>query len=148
MKNEAKKNEAEKNSHSDNDSQSKLICKKCKQGQMLPAIEEGDPEYTDNFICSHCHHRDTIPTKDLLFSQVTSAIVGICICVYLLSGQLSTLFKGIQHDTLDKPFVTIALVVVAGIFLSGFIYILFKAQDGFRHRNQYTKAKKQSQPTS
>ena len=46
-----------------------LSCRKCKKGKMLPSIEEGDVEYTDNFVCNHCQHHDTIPTRDLLFSQ-------------------------------------------------------------------------------
>ena len=124
-----------------NDSQSKLICKKCRQGIMLPAVEEGDPEYTDNFICSNCQYRDTIPTKDLLFSQLVTALTGIGICIYLLSGQLSKLFQGIQHDTLTQPTGRIALTILASIFMSGFIYLLFKAQEGFSHRKLYTKQK-------
>lgn len=141
MKTEVTNHKAELNSHSDNDSQSKLICKKCKQGRMLPAIDEGEPDYTDNFICSNCHYRDTIPTRDLLFSQIVTALTGIAICFYLLSGQLSKLFKGFQHGTLDNPLTCFALILVAMTFLSGFIFILFKAQDGFKHRRQYTKAK-------
>ena len=106
---------------------------------MLPAVEEGDPEYTDNFICSNCHHRDTIPTLDLLLSQSVSALSGITVCLYLLSTQLSKIFHGFQHDTLDKPLSTISLALVATIFLSGFIYVLFKANEGFKHRSLYTK---------
>jgi hypothetical protein len=139
MKTEATNTEAELNSRSDNDSQSKLICKKCKAGRMLPAVEEGNPEYTDNFICSNCQHRDTIPTRDLLASQIISALLGVVICLYLLSGQLSKLFQGFQHDTLEKPISTFLLVLVASFFLSGFIYVLFKAQEGLRHRSLYTK---------
>ena len=126
----------------DNNSQSKLICKKCRKGYMLPATEEGFPEYTDQFRCSHCHHRDTISTKDLLFSQTLSALAGIGICIYLLIVQLSTLFRGIQHDIEINTLKTSALIFIAGLFLSGFIYLLFRVQDGYRHRKLYTQATK------
>lgn len=139
MKAKVTKNEPASHIHSINDSQSGLFCKKCKHGQMLPAIEEGDPEYTDNFICSICHHQDTIPTKDLLFNQVLTGICGIGICIYLLSAQLSTLFRGFQHDTLESPFSTSGLALLAATFLSGFTYILFRAQEGLKHRMLYSK---------
>lgn len=119
-------------------SQSKLTCKQCKKGVMIPAIEEGDPEYTDNFICTLCNYRDTIPTKGLLFSQLLTAASGISICIYLLIEQLSSLFRAMQHDSLHNTLQTSSLIFLAGLFLSGFIYIFFRAQDGFRYRRLYT----------
>jgi hypothetical protein len=126
---------------SSKDSQSKLICKKCKHGKMLLAVEEGDLEYTDKFICQDCHHTDTIPTRDLLFSQILTGITGTMICVYLLIKQLAILFRGIQHDHLNNALTTSSLILVSAIFLSGFIFILFKAQEGLNHRRLYSKNK-------
>jgi len=117
-----------------------LNCRKCRKGKMLPSIEEGDVEYTDNFVCSHCQHHDTIPTRGLLFSQAFTGLSGICLCIYLLIIHLSRLFKGIQHDDLHNAFQNSGLVFISGIFLAGFIFILFKAQEGFLHRRKYTKA--------
>ena len=108
-------------------------------GAMVPAVEEGDPEYTDNFVCLNCHHRDTIPTKDLLFSQVITALGGIAICLYLLVTELATIFQGMQHDNFKDTLQTSGLIFISAIFLSGFIYILFRAQKGFRHRRLYMK---------
>jgi len=123
-----------------NDLSNTLNCRKCKKGKMLPSIEEGDVEYTDNFVCNHCQYHDTIPTKGLLFSQLLTSFSGICLSIYLLITHLSRLFKGIQHDDLHDAFQNSGLVFISGIFLAGFIFILFKAQEGFQHRRKYTKA--------
>lgn len=114
-----------------------LSCRKCRKGKMLPSIEEGGLEYTDNFVCSHCQYQDTIPTRGLLFGQAFTGLSGISICIYLLIIHLSQLFKGIQHDNLHNAFKDSGLVLISGIFLAGFIFVLFKAREGFQHRLKY-----------
>jgi len=123
-------------------SPSKLTCRKCKRGSMLPAVEEGNPEYTDKFVCQNCQHRDTIPTKDLLFNQIITGLSGLGVCIYLLITHLSKLFKGIQHDDMQNALQNSGFVLVAGLFLTGFIYILFRAQEGLYHRRLYSPKKK------
>jgi len=116
-------------------------CQKCSNGEMLPAQGQGDPEYTDKFVCQNCQFQDTIPTKDLLFNQIFSGLTGICLCVFLLITHLSKLFKGIQHDNMQNALQNSGLVLLSGLFLTGFIYILFRAQEGYKHRKRYTQKK-------
>ncbi len=121
---------------------SNLICKKCKTGNMLPAIQEGEPDYTDHFVCQNCQHHDTIPTKDILFNQILTGVIGLVFSVYLFITHLSGLLSGIQHDKMKNSLQDGGLTFLSLIFLSGFSYILFRAYSGIRHRHEYTKKTK------
>ena len=116
----------------------KLICKECKSGSMLPAIEEGEPEYTDNFVCENCQHHDTIPTRDILFNQIFTGLTGLAFSAYLLIIHLSGLLSGIQHDKMTHTLQDACLASLSAIFLLGFSYILFRAHIGIKHRREYT----------
>lgn len=122
----------------------KLICKECKSGSMIPAIQEGEPEYTDNFICENCQYHDTIPTLDILFNQIFTGITGFCFATYLFITRLSGLFSGIQHDNLKHALQDAGLAGLSVIFLFGFLYILFRAHIGIKYRQEYTKPKTQN----
>jgi hypothetical protein len=119
----------------------KLICKKCNSGSMLPAIEEGEPEYTDNFICESCEFHDTIPTKDILFNQILTGALGFVFSTYLLITQLSSLFSGIQHGKMKHILQDTGLATLSMVFLLGFLYTLFRAYLGIKHRSEYTPEK-------
>jgi len=119
----------------------KLICNKCKSGSMLPAIQEGEPEYTDNFICESCQHHDTIPTLDILFNQIFTGILGFIFSAYLFITHLSGLLSGIQHDNMKHTFQNAGLTTLSAAFLLGFLYILFRAHLGIKHRREYHPTK-------
>ena len=119
----------------------KLICKKCKSGSMLPAIQEGEPEYTDNFICEDCQYHDTIPTKDILFNQILTGALGFVFSTYLFITHLSGLFSGIQHGNMKHALQDAGLTTLSATFLLGFLYILFRAYLGIKHRREYTPTK-------
>ena len=121
--------------------QGKLICKKCTSGSMLPAIQEGEPEYTDNFICENCQYHDTIPTLDILFNQIFTGISGFIFSAYLFITHLSGLFSGIQHGNMKHILQDACLTILSAAFLLGFFYILFRARKGIKHRREYTPIK-------
>ena len=118
-----------------------LICKECKSGFMLPAIQEGEPEYTDNFICENCQQHDIIPTLDILFNQIFTGIAGFIFSAYLFISRLSDLFSGIQHGNMKHALNDAGLTAVSAVFLLGFLYILFRAHLGIKHRQEYTPIK-------
>jgi hypothetical protein len=122
----------------------KLICKECKSGSMLPAIQEGEPEYTDNFVCEKCHHHDTIATLDILFNQIFTGISGFIFSAYLFITRLSDLFSGIQHGNMKHALQDAGLAAASAIFLLGFLYILFRAYLGVKHRQEYRPTKNDS----
>ncbi|MFT7374019.1 MAG: hypothetical protein ACI9T9_002721 [Oleiphilaceae bacterium] len=122
----------------------KLICKECKSGNMLPAIQEGEPEYTDNFICENCQHHDTIPTLDILFNQIFTGISGFIFTAYLFTTRLSGLFSGIQHGNMKHALQDASLTALSAAFLLGFLYILYRAHAGIQYRREYTPTKKTS----
>jgi len=115
----------------------KLICTQCKIGEMRPAVQEGEPEYTDHFICRNCQHHDTIPTRDILFNQILTGFIGTIISIYLFITHLSGLFSGIQHGKMRNALQDASLTIVSTIFLFGFFYILFQAYIGFKYRHKY-----------
>lgn len=119
----------------------KLICKKCKSGSMLPAIQEGEPEYTDNFICEGCQYHDTIPTKETLFNQISTGVLGLIFSTYLFITHLSGLFSGIQHENMKYVLQDAGLTTLSTAFFLGFLYILFRAYLGIDHRREYSPVK-------
>ena len=121
----------------------KLICKQCTSGSMLPAIQEGEPEYTDHFICDNCGFHDAIPTQDILFNQILTGILGFILSAYLFIIHLSGLFTGIQHDSMKNALQDASLTGLSAIFSLGFIYILFRAHLGIKHRSEYSPKNKQ-----
>ena len=122
----------------------KLICKECKSGSMLPAIEEGEPEYTDNFVCENCQHHDTIPTRDILFNQIFTGLTGLAFSAYLFIAHLSGLLSGIQHGKMKHALHDASLTSLSAIFLFGFSYILLRAHRGMKHRREYIPKKQLS----
>jgi len=121
--------------------QGKLICKECKSGSMLPAIQEGEPEYTDNFICKNCQYHDTIPTQDILFNQILTGTSGLIFSICLFITHLSGLFSGIQHGNMKHTLQDAGLMTLSTVFFLGFLYILFRAYLGIKHRREYTTTK-------
>ncbi len=122
---------------------SPFTCIVCLKGEMLPAVQEGEPDYTDNFVCQHCQHRDTIPTVSNICSQVVTAILGGSIGFYLFSSKLQELIAGESAST-GMP--TILLLLIAGLFTAGFAYVLYQAFRGHHLRRAYMNPAKSSQP--
>ena len=120
----------------------RLICKTCKSGSMMPAIQEGEPEYTDSFICENCQHHDTIPTRDIIFNQIFTGVLGLIFTAYLFITHLSGLFSGIQHGNLKHALQDTGLTLLSAFFLFGFIFILGRAQKGIKHRQEYSPTQK------
>jgi len=119
----------------------KLICKQCKSGSMFPAIQEGEPEYTDNFICENCQYHDTIPTQDILLNQIITGASGFVFSLCLLITHLSGLFSGIQHGNMKHALQDAGLTTLSTVFLLGFLYILYRAYLGIKHRREYISTK-------
>ena len=116
---------------------SPYTCIKCKRGYMLPAIEEGEPEYTEHYVCQKCGFHDTIPTVAIIASQMFSAIVGIAICLYLLLDLASYLGEAELLSTVQVLQHTL-LISISGLFVVGFIYVLYQSFKGTIHRRAYT----------
>lgn len=121
---------------------SPFTCIVCKQGEMLPAVQEGEPDYTDNFICQQCNHRDIIPALPNIYSQIVTAILGGAIGLYLLISNLTELLQAFQNKPEDAEVFRILLIVIAGLFTSGFTYVLYQAHCGFQQRRAYINAGK------
>ena len=117
----------------------------CRKGKMLPDDQEGEPDYTDNFVCQHCQHRDTITTVPNICSQVLTSLVGGGIGVYLLIGVVHELARGAGQDG-ATAFKIIALLLVACLFITGFAYVLFQAYRGYRQRRAYLTTPALSRP--
>jgi len=106
---------------------------------MNRALEEGEPEYTDTYICIQCGHRATIPSLVIITSQFISGLLGTMVCLYLMAINLSQVLSAIQFG-LSQPILTHSLfVIMAAIFIGGFGYTIFRDITGLRLRHQYLK---------
>jgi len=119
----------------------KFICAKCKQGSMIPATQEGEPEYTDTFVCIHCGHRATIPSLVIIFSQIISGIMGGIICLYLLIINLSKVLSGIQFGLNNYIISNTVFVLISLVFLCGFGYTFYRAITSMIFRQRYLHKK-------
>jgi len=108
---------------------------------MDPLHQEGEPEYTDIFICDKCDHTATIPSLVIIFTQFVSAIAGGAISVYLFIQHLSKVLTAFQFNTTDQLSSDISLMAVAALFLCGFGYTLFRAFVGINRRRKYRRTK-------
>lgn len=117
--------------------QSPYSCIKCGEGAMIPAIQEGEPDYTDNYLCAQCHFHDNIPTVGILLSQVFTSIAGIALCFFLLQEYLITDELSRQGSMLNS----FALCAALCLLFLGFGYVLYKACQGFKKRRRYLSTK-------
>ena len=111
----------------------KYRCAKCQRGKMIPSNPEGEPEYNDLFVCSHCQHQDHITAPAVLCSQAITSSLGIMFCIYLLLHQIESLAAAKAGATLDY-----ALIVLCGVFGGGFGFVMSRAYRSFKHRRRYT----------
>ncbi len=114
--------------------QSPFRCIKCGQGSMIYAVQEGEQDYTDNYLCEKCHHHDNIPTNGILASQLATSLLGLALSIYLLYDYVLTS----QGERVSNTEV-IALGLVVGAFICGFVYVLYKAYLGYQLRKSYLK---------
>ena len=109
-------------------------CISCGEGSMISAVREGEPDYTDNYLCEKCHHHEHIPTNGILFSQLSTSLLGLALSLFLLYEYVLT--------NSDKT-VTVVEVVALGMivvgFVIGFVYVLYKALLGYKLRKSYLK---------
>ena len=117
-----------------NSLQSPFRCIKCGEGSMIYAVREGEQDYTDNYLCEQCHHHDNIPTNGILASQLATSLLGLVLSMFLLYDYVLT----IQGDNVSNAEV-IALGMVVGAFICGFVYVLHKAYLGYKLRKSYLK---------
>lgn len=117
-----------------NSLQSPFRCIKCGEGSMIYAVREGEQDYTDNYLCGQCHHHDNIPTNGILASQLTTSLLGLVLSMFLLYDYVLTS----QGDNVSNAEV-IALGMVVGAFICGFVYVLHKAYLGYKLRKSYLK---------
>lgn len=117
---------------------SPYTCIKCRRGVMLPAIEEGEPEYTEQYVCQSCGFHDSIPTMAIIASQFLSSVIGIGICSYLLSHHMSILNQDIPLSG-SQVLQHLLLVLISATFVVGFVYVLYQSFKGTNHRRAYTR---------
>ena len=101
---------------------------------MISAVKEGEPDYTDNYLCEKCHHHENIPTNGILFSQLSTSMLGLALSIYLLYEYVLT-----NVDESVTNVEVVALGMVVGGFVIGFIYVLCKAFAGYKLRKAYLK---------
>ncbi|KZZ76297.1 MULTISPECIES: hypothetical protein [unclassified Oleiphilus] len=114
--------------------QSPYTCIRCGEGSMISAVQEGEPDYTDNYLCLKCHHHDNIPTNGILLSQLMTSLIGLSLSLYLLYEYVLS-----SSDTSVTQVETTALTLVVSGFVIGFVYVLYKAAIGYRLRKSYLK---------
>jgi len=114
-----------------------FVCTKCQLGYMLPAIEEGEPDYTEHYTCHKCQHHDIIPTLVTIISQLGSGFLGIFICAYLASDHSSVLSSFYAELEQDKPALNTLMAILTLIFAFSFGYVIIQAVKGYMHRRAY-----------
>jgi hypothetical protein len=105
-------------------------CIKCGEGVMIPAVQEGEPDYTDNFLCVKCHFHDSIPTNSIIGGQILTGSLGMLICLYLL---LDYVFGSKTANSIES----LAMGMIVLGFAIGFGYVFFRALSGIKHRKAY-----------
>ncbi len=108
---------------------------------MEPLLYDGEPEYTDIFACDQCKHQATIPSLVIIFSQISSAVVGGMLSAYLFIQQLSKVLTAFQFNTIDNLSENISLMLIAALFLLGFGYTFYRAVVGISRRKKYFRNK-------
>lgn len=114
-----------------------LICIECKKGIMRPALGEGEPDFTDRYICEHCQFEDYIPTPGIIVGQLITFLSGSAICIYLMIGRFEELMAGISNNQMQHAFIDMLLLLIALMFLAGFVFVLIKSYQGLHHRRAY-----------
>lgn len=114
--------------------QSPYKCIRCGEGSMISAVQEGEPDYTDNYLCSKCHYHDNIPTSGILFSQLMTSLLGLVLSLYLLYEYVL-----LNNDASVTQVELTALTLIVGGFVIGFLYVLYKAAVGYKLRKAYLK---------
>jgi ribosomal protein S27AE len=114
--------------------QSPYTCIRCGEGSMISAVQEGEPDYTDNYLCSRCHYHDNIPTSGILLSQLMTSLLGLGLSLYLLYEYILS-----NNDKSVTQVETTALALVVSGFVIGFVYVLYKAAIGYNLRKSYLK---------
>ena len=131
-------NQVVSNEHMDT-LKSPYTCIKCGEGSMIPAVQEGEPEYTENYLCVKCHFHDTIPAHGILISQAATSVIGLLLCFFLFYDYVFASTPD-SANTVEHS----ALGLVVGAFCIGFIFVLFKAWKGHLLRQSYLTRKQPS----
>jgi hypothetical protein len=131
-----------------NTPKSRYTCIVCKKGTMIPAVQEGEPEYTDNFMCTNCHHHDTIPSRGILTIQYLTSLLGMLMCFSLLVAQGSGALDSFRQSEHSASIQGIGLSLLAVAFICGFSYLLSKAVAGQKQRAAYLRVKTDKKPTT
>lgn len=121
------------NEHMDN-LPSPYKCISCGEGSMIQAVQQGESEDTENYLCERCHYRDNIPTSGVLFSQFSSSIFGLVLCLFLFYRYALASESKVQ-STLE--FGSLTIVIIS--FIAGFVYVIYKASRGYKIRRGYLK---------
>lgn len=114
-----------------------LICIECKKGIMRPALGEGEPDFTDRYICENCQFEDYIPTPGIIAGQLITFLSGSAICIYLMIQRFEELMAEISSNQMQHAFSDMLLLLIALMFLAGFVFVLIKSYQGLHHRRAY-----------
>lgn len=121
------------NEHMDN-LPSPYKCISCGEGSMIQAVQKGESEDTGNYLCESCHYHDNIPTSGVLFSQFSTSIFGLALCLFLFYDYALT-----SESKVHNIFELGSLTIVVTTFVAGFAYVIYKASLGYRVRRGYLK---------
>ncbi len=104
---------------------------------MRPMLNDGEPDFTDRYICDTCQHEDDIPTVGIIAGQFVSCLIGGGICAYLLIIRFRQLLQSVRSNDLGQTAADIALFLLAALFTVGFSFLLAKSLKGYYHRRAY-----------
>lgn len=116
-------------------------CNKCRHGYMKPVASDDESEYTDTFECDKCGYQSLIPSGVIILSQLLSAIIGAGLTGYLLLIHVSKMMTAFQFNDYATIWKNLPQAGAATVFIAGFIFILYKAFNGFLLRKRFVRSK-------
>lgn len=115
------------------------VCIKCQKGLMDPVSKLDQPDPMDRFQCSFCGHQASIHPFMISVTQLATSFVGIAFSVYLLVSHLLDATKAIQFSNASSSSSHFALVLLAAVFVAGFIYTIVKAWRNLITQRRYRR---------
>ncbi|MGP4842604.1 hypothetical protein ACTXGQ_00605 [Marinobacter sp. 1Y8] len=115
------------------------VCIKCNKGLMDPVSKLDQPDPMDRFQCSFCGHQANIHPFMISVTQLATSVVGIGFSLYLLIGQLLYAVKAIQFSDAGTSSGHFALVLLASVFVAGFVYTILMAWRNLQTLRRYRR---------
>jgi hypothetical protein len=106
---------------------------------MRPVLSEGEPDFTDRYLCDTCQHEDHIPTMGIILGQLATSLFGGAISSYLFATRFKRMLGNIEHSDLSHILGDVILLLLALLFSAGFVFLLKRGVQGFNHRHAYLR---------